>query len=222
MHGTALNSVLSRFGLAIWAMTTLVLCFVVILLVNEMLKEGANPLAAFRPESETFPEEVQSDYRTPSSLGTREIVLHFATQDGRALAAETVVIEYNARTVENCRKAIEHLISGPRQSHLLPTLPQESGIRALYLLDNGELVLDLSSEMLLAQHRAKSAEMEALMAYSIANTISQPALQGEDEQRALSLRFLFDGATPQEAFPAHMDLSAPITPDRRWIQAGLE
>lgn len=62
--------------------------------------------------------------------------------------------------------------------------------------------------------------MEALMAFGIVNTMMQPQLQGEDGMTVKQVRFLFDGAVPQELFPAHIDLGDPLVQDKRWVQAG--
>ena len=215
------NAIITRLALTLWAMGTLVLCFVVVLLVNEMIKAGDNPLSAFQTGPDDTPLPPAPDTHSAGSLGTREVSLFFVSEDGHGLYAESVVIEFSGRTVENCRKALQALIAGPKQDFLYPLLPEQTRPRAMYLRDNGELALDLSSEMLLAHHRARSAEMEALMAYGIVNTMTQPALQGEGDIVVRSVRFLFDGVPPHESFPAHLDLSVPLVQDRRWTQAGV-
>lgn len=214
------NDIITRLALTLWAMVTLILCFVVALLVNEMIKAGADPFSAFQPETDGLPEPAPHDFPGTASLGTREISLFFASEDGHGLHPESVTIEFSGRTVENCRRALQALIAGPRQDFLFPLLSDQTRPRALYLREEGELVVDLSSELLLDQHRPRSAEMESLMIYGIVNTMMQEALQGEDEKRVHAVRFLFDGVPPQESFPAHLDLGAPLVQDLRWMQAG--
>ena len=216
------NSVFRQLFLTLWAMLTLVLCFVVGLLVNEMLKSGEDPLAAFSTEAEEMPAPDATQLMEINSLGTKEIALFFTSENGHWLAQENLVIEYRSRTVENCRKALAGLLKGPQSELLMPLLPEQADLRALYLRPDGELTVDLSSEMLTAQNRPGSAEMEALLVYGIINTLTQPALQAPDDTAVQKLRFLFDGAPPQESFPAHLDLSAPLLPDKRWTQAGSE
>lgn len=202
-------------------MATLILLFVLAMLVNEMARSGQDPLHALRPE-ETPPNPSQSALRAPGPLGTREIKLYFSAQDSRMLAAQPAVIEFSQRTVENCRKAILALISGPRLDHLATVLPDKTSLRALYLLENGELVVDFSSEMLLSVQRPQSTEMETLMLAGVINTLTQAELRGEDGEQVYTVRFLIDGVVPQDGFPAHVDVSAPLVQDRRWIQAGME
>lgn len=216
------TSVFRQLFLTLWATATLVLCFVVGLLINEMLKSGENPLAAFSPETETMPAPDDGQALEINSLGTKGIVLFFTSEDGHWLAQENLVIEYRGRTVENCRRALSGLLKGPQSKLLTPLLPEQTEVRALYLRPDGELTIDLSSEMLTSQNRPRSAEMEALMVYGILNTMTQPVLQAPDDIAVQTVRFLFDGASPQESFPAHLDLNAPLLPDKRWTQAGSE
>jgi spore germination protein GerM len=183
-----------------------------------MLKGGNDPLHAFQPESEEWKEPAPLAKEATGSLGTREIELYFTAEDGHWLSPETTAIEYSPHTVENCRKALQALIAGPKKEYLFPALPSQTKIRALYLEDKGDLVLDLSSEMQATDLRPQSAEMEALMIYGIINTMTQPALQGENDPSVQTIRFLFDGVPPRDGFPAHLDLSLPLTQDKRWTQ----
>ena len=214
--------IIRKFGLILWAWATLILCFVLVLLVNQMIAEGRDPLAALQREPDRLPEQAEQMQSSGASLGTREIALYFTTDQGHVLATESTLIEYSPRTVDNCRRAMHSLIAGPKQEYLLPLMPEQTTIRGMYLRNNGELVLDLSTEMLLAHHRPRSTEMEALMVFGIVNTMMQQQLQGEDGLAVRQVRFLFDGAAPQEIFPAHIDLSEPLVQDRRWVQAGYE
>lgn len=137
------------------------------------------------------------------------------------LIAQSVVIELSPNTLENCRQALDALISGPRLDHLMPVLPEETTLRALYLLENGELVVDFSSEILLSPQRPLSTEMETLMLTGLINTLTQPELQGEDGGQVHTVRVLIDGVVPRDGFPAHVDVTGPLVQDRRWIQTGM-
>jgi hypothetical protein len=216
------TSVFRQLFLTLWAMTTLVLCFVVGLLINEMLKGGNDPLAAFVPETEEAPNTTHQAAPEINTLGTKEAVLYFTDGDGRWLTPEPLIIEYRKHTVENCRKVLDGLLRGPQSELLYPVLPEQTKVRALYLRPDGELIIDLSSEMLTAQNKPRSAEMEALMVYGVINTLVQPVLQAPDDVAVRTVRFLFDGAMPQESFPAHLDLSAALEPDLHWTRTGSE
>ncbi len=223
MKSAEKTSIFRQLFLTLWAMCTLVLCFVVGLLVNEMLKSGSDPLAAFTPETA---DNVSSEPLKPApllnSLGTKEINLFFTDADGHWLDTEPMVLEYQSHTVENCRKALARLVAGPQSEQLFPIIPVNAKIRALYLRPDGELTIDISSEMLTAQNRPRSAETESLMVYGIVNTLMQPELKAPDDVAVATIRFLFDGAAPKESFPAHLDLSTPLYQDMNWTRMGRE
>lgn len=210
------EAVIKKLIYALWGMLTLVLFFSVVLLANEIRKNEASPLDAFRlstaEPARPVPKRQSDGLRQP-----REIVLYFASKDGRGLVPERQEIPFSDSTVENCRGALERLIAGPR-GDLTAILPATAKIRALYLLEEGELVIDFSREILMEHARFKSTMLELLMTYGIVNTLTQGALQVDGEE-VTRIRFLFEGSLPQESFPAHIDLSAPIGPDRRWIAA---
>lgn len=215
MNTTKPKKVFQKLGLAVWAMVTMVLLFCVALLMNEMMKSGQDPFAAIAPAPR--PEAPAERPASGGTQGAREIVCYFGTSDGGALAPESHTIELGDSTVENCRRAMKALIAGPRDI-LTPVLPPAAQVRALYLLEEGELVVDFSRELLSEHIRFKSAALEALMVYAVVNTLTQPALQGASDAAVRRIRFLFEGSPPQEIFPAHLDLSEPVEPDARWVE----
>ncbi len=211
--------VFTRLGLAVWAMATLVLCFVIAMLVNEMLRNGQSPLASFQVSPTAEDNTALPKPQPAASAGTKEIQLYFSGDNGQGLAPEPATIEFSGSTVENCRRAIAGLIGGPRQNGFAPILPANARLRGLYLLDSGELVVDFSSEVALAHARLKSAGVEGMLVCGIVSTVTQPALRGQDKTEVKQVRFLVEGAPPTDGFPAHLDLSQPLVPDPSWIQA---
>jgi hypothetical protein len=212
----------SRVFVAAWAMVTCILVFCVLLLVYELYQEGRVP--AVRPKRDAVASSPAIQLDNPAA--TQEVILYFATADGKQLAGEMGRVEFGDLTVENCRRALEALARGPRGAltPILPTtLKPETLIRGVYLLDDGELVIDLSMELEREFRRVKSASLESLMVYGIVNTLTQASLLGSgDEKRQAQVvpkkvRFLVEGSPPRESFPAHLDMSAPIAPDPRWI-----
>ena len=95
-------------------------------------------------------------------------------------------------------------------------------MRSLYLLEGGELVMDFSIQLELEARKRKSASLEALMVYGIANTLTQPDVKGADEPAVSTVRFLIEGSAPRESFPAHVDLSGPVAPDTGWLAGPQE
>jgi len=202
--------------LAAWAMVTLVLFFCVILLANEMIKRGYNPVETATIQKPASGGEQVDALPTES----RQVPIYFASPSG-LLQAELRPIAFSDYTVDNCRAALEALIKGPPQEGLQEVLAKDTKFNALYLLSDGELVIDFSlqNQVLAA---AKSVSAEALTVYGIVNTLTQGALKGKDGVAVKSVRFLVGGSTPPENVSMHIDLSKPILPDERWILRGAE
>ncbi len=210
------RAMIRRTLLWIWAMATVALVACVGLLVRELMREGGDPLAIVKHESKAAPSAAPP--AVPSyATTTKEIVLYFADAEGKTLVAETARIETGDSTVENCRKALEALIRGPRDI-LTPILPASTRIRGMYLLEGGELVVDFSMEMANELKKVRSASLESLMVYGVVNTLAADALRGGKGEAGVSrVRFLIEGSAPHENFPAHLDLGGPVKPDSRWI-----
>ncbi|MCC6143898.1 MAG: GerMN domain-containing protein [Candidatus Hydrogenedentes bacterium] len=218
MNPETQNEVIRKLFLSIWAMVTLILLFCVILLANEMIRQGQDPLGLLQGDAPAETPTGPAPPPTPTTTGQREVQLYFGSEDGAALVSERRRLVLTEATAENCRIAIQELIAGPRDLHSA-ILPASAKVRAIYLLDSGELVVDLSRELLAEHSKFKSAALEGLMFYGIVDTVVQKGLVGEDGKSVKQVRFLIEGLPPQEAFPAHLDLSQPLSPDRRWIAA---
>lgn len=213
------TGIFKRVLLSIWALATLVLLFSLALLINELFKAGEDPLAMLQPRQTA---DERKPVQRPSSvlLGSREITLYFATEDGQGLGSERRRIDITASAVDNCRSALRELIAGPSRLHF-PVLAPSTKVRALYLLENGELVIDFSGDLQPDNAAMRGAGIEALMAYAVVNTLTQPELRGEEKTGVKTVRFLIEGSPPQESFPAHIDLSEPAGPDPQWILADV-
>jgi spore germination protein GerM len=216
MNGVDRQDIFKKMLLSIWGMVTMVLLFSVILMANEMLRRGHNPLGAIQTQQAGARATDGQDGDRTAPLEMQEVVLYFASQDGRMLAPEIRSIPRTNSTVQNCRNALEVLIQGPHDI-LLPVLPPATRINALYLLDDGELVIDFSRELQTDPSRFRSAGTEALFAFAVASSLTQRNLQapGEPVNR---VRFLLEGTRPQETFPAHVDLGQAIKPDPAWLE----
>lgn len=199
---------------ALWGLGTLILLFVVILLVGQMMKDGRDPFDAVRPR-ETTP-SASAPARAATPMGKHPVRLYFADGEAKALVPEDRVMDFSDATQENCRNALALLMAGPEGNHT-PIFPPQSQLRALYLLDSGELVLDFSRDLIASGARFKSASFESLLVFGVVNTVCQPTLQAKGGTPVRQVRFLFEGAPPQEGFPAHIDLTAPVRPDNAWL-----
>lgn len=208
------TDIVRTFALSLWGLLTLVLLFTVLMLVNQMLRAGQDPLEAMRATPETNTPRTQA--RPALALGLKEVALFFADADGRYLSPQVQALEFTDSTVENCRTVLEALIVGPKQGGA-PVLSPAVRVRAIYLLENGDLVVDFSREFASEHARVKSASMEALMVQAIATTLAQGPLQSKGEPAVRRVRILVEGSPPTDAFPAHVDLSEPVEPDSLWV-----
>ncbi|NUM56201.1 MAG: GerMN domain-containing protein [Candidatus Hydrogenedentes bacterium] len=199
-----------KAGLAAWALFTLILLFCVLLLANELLKSGKNPL-----DLSAIEEEQGGDEPGPvavSQLGNAYI--YAVSGDGAMLVPELRSIPLGEFTVENCRAALDELKKPTQGGTNLPVLPVSAECNAMYLLSGGELVVDFSTSLQLGVPR--SAGAEAILVYGVVNTLTQQSLKGGKSDAVKTVRFLIDGAVPRETFPAHLDLSRPVAPDAQW------
>lgn len=209
------RSSLFRRGLMMaWAMLTIFLVFALAFLLYELLNQGQAPFSFAQQPFEADDEDYA--YVAPEAVQTREVPLFFAVNGDAALSAERRAIEQGDSTIENSRRVIEALAAGP-EGDLQPVLPQQTQVRGLYLLDDGELVVDLSREAF--QDLPRSTTAEALMVYAIVNTVTQAGVQG-NQGPVRRVRFLLEGAPPHESVATHMDLGQPIQPDPGWTRPG--
>ncbi|GMW02828.1 MAG: hypothetical protein AMXMBFR84_39640 [Candidatus Hydrogenedentota bacterium] len=203
-------SLLKKILFAAWGMVTLILVFSVMLLINELVRQGHNPMEL--PTEVPRPASVSSIEKSTES---REVTLYFASADGSKLEPETRLVAFGEATVENCRAVLEALVRGS-MNNKPRILPPSVSVRALYLLRGGELVVDFADDLQMAD--STSALSESLLVYGIVNSVSQPGVRGSDNQIVRSVRFLVGGEEPSGRFPGHVDFSQPFAPQPAWIQ----
>lgn len=211
-------NVMQKFFLSLWAMATLVLLFVVILLIREIAANGGEPASAFQLDDAPARQSEAPAPSRASSLGEREIQLYFAAADGRSLKAESRVLPFTESTVDNCRTALHALIQGP-QSEASPVLPASVGVKAVFLRSDGELVINFTRELQTEHTRSSSAALESLLVQGVVQTVAQNALQNTREVKVRRVRFLIEDEVPSDAFPAHIDLRDAVAPDGQWLMA---
>jgi spore germination protein GerM len=218
MRPSVRRSITSNLFLSLWGLATFVLFFMVLLLVYEMLQNGQQPLAALKTEpTNAAPQSKESPvFRPTTVVGEREIKLYYATAEADALTPQTIKMEFSDSTVENCRKALDLLMKAPQEG-FSPVLPESTKIRAMYLLENGELVVDFGQELTLEHAQFKSVSVESLLVFGVVNTLTQEALQSPNNPVVRKVRILFDGEIPQDTFPAHLNISEPLLPNLDWV-----
>lgn len=200
-----------RSGLfAAWGLATLVLFFTVVLLAYEYYRAGNASGAVFTAtDAPSAPRFTASE-----TVEETEITLYFGASDSLRLDAERRLLVMTGSTTQNCKRAFNELTLGPRSGGVR-LLDAGASVRAAYHLDDGTLVFDLARNANVPQ--VGSATAEALMLRSIVATFSQEAIRGREGPPVRSVRFLYEGSLPTDQFPAHIDLSSPISVDRSWL-----
>ncbi len=204
-------SMFRKVFFAIWGMATLILFLTVGLLVLEMSQRGQDPLTII---SETEPPQRVEIVTSDQDTVFKNVLLYFSNANGHDLVPERRSVRITSSTADNCKRALQELMSGPRDE-LLSIVPSGTAIRAAFLLDNGQLVINFTRDIKVCALSRASAE--ARRVYGIVITVSQSELAGKDGKRVNSVQFLVEGTVQTDQFPAHFDLSEPITPDPRWI-----
>jgi len=202
-----------RAGLfTLWGLATLILVACLGLLLYGRMEQGDTPLEiSFSNSSQR---DASAPIATESATTPREVPIYFADHQGMGLESELRRVDFGEDTVENCRRALQILIAGPR-GELTPVVPTSTVIRGIYTLEGGELVIDFSRDM--ESTHVKTASAELLMVRAIVATVVQPRLRGDGDGPLRRVRFLFEGSPPQDMFPAHIDLTDPVSFQREWI-----
>lgn len=209
------RAMLRRSVYLLWAAGTFALIVAVGVLIFNLERQRSDLEAlGFSPNSLGGVTINPDDSRT-----LEDISLYFAHATHLSLVPEVRRLSVTENLVENSRVALEALIDGP-EGPMVPVLPTTTTIRGLYLMDNGELVLDFSRDLEFSY--VQSGASELLMVQSIVISVCQAALRGDDERVIRSVRFLFEGSPPQDSFPAHIDLSEPVYPDRALVEISVE
>jgi spore germination protein GerM len=126
----------------------------------------------FSGESGQRPTEESVTPTSPAMVGqsyTKTLVhLYFADKDNDYLIAEQRVLQHSGDPLAFGRVLMEALIEGP-QKGLMRTLPEATKIRAIFMLTDETVCVDLD-EVISDQHPGGS-QTELLTIYSIVNTL---------------------------------------------------
>ena len=192
---------------SLWGVLTLVLLFgVVFLFIRLSQRESDLDAVASATQAPGTP-------RDEAPVANQPLVrLYFAHPTELRLVPEDRPLSVGDATLENCRAAIHALIAGP-SAGAAPTLPPGAHLRAIYLLDSGELVVDFARDLDVPMLHSAGAEW--LLFQSLAHTLTQPGLQGPSDRAVTTLRLLYEGSPAEESFPSHILLAGPLRPDPR-------
>jgi spore germination protein GerM len=133
----------------------------------------------------------------------RDITLYFASADGSSLVPEYRQIASSPGTVENLRRVIEAVISGPEDGGM-PTVPSSVRVRAVYIHDK-TAYLDFSSEIVDDFSGGTTAE------YLLISSIVQTACANFPEVEAV--RILVEGEE-RDTLGGHLRVSKVLRPEQ--------
>lgn len=202
--------------LGLWAMLTVILVVALGLVVSQMIQHGQSPFpqppaAALAEDTSALPETLAPAERR------RDVALYFASEDGRLLVPEMRRLTLGDDTVENVHIAFDALVEGPT-GVLAPVAPPSTRARGVFLMGDGELVVDLSMETVSGLRKHGSISSEMLFLQGMVHTLTGSELLEADAAPIATVRFLIEGASAEETFQdAHCDWTIPIARNARWL-----
>jgi len=173
--------------------------YLLLVLLVVVLALGALVARQFRPATAppVTPAPVQEK---PQQM--LEVILYFATEDGRYLATEEREIE-NCSDEEACLRAtVQALLRGP-SGELVPVLPAQAALRAISVED-GTAIVDFSNELVVAHPGGSMSELFSV--YALANTLAV------NFPHIRQVRILVEGEEV-ETLKGHVDLRSPVSAD---------
>ena len=143
----------------------------------------------------------------PSEKETKDITVFFSDEDGLYLKAEKQTIEKGSPDAE-AAQAVEALIKGPLDAKSGKTLPNGTKLLSVKI-DGAVAIVDLSPEVIKNHEGGSSGELQTV--YSIVNTLALnfPAIK--------EVQILVDGRK-EETIAGHIDITAPLGPDRKLVK----
>jgi len=189
-----------RILVAVWAGTLILLCALGLYLFRELLSGMSLPSI----------EQIEQPPQPAKRLQT--VSLYFGATSGRGLAREQRQIRVVGKsTSEVLQLVLQELIQGPA-SVLVRTVPPETTVNSVFLLDTGMLVIDFGKEI--QAYHPGSCLSELMTVYSIVNTLTA------NFNEISSVRFLVEGSEIDTLTEhGHVDLAEPVLPDQTWVYA---
>lgn len=159
------------------------------------------------------PQRAPVSRQAPSTAQTaeREVTLYFVDGNTGVLVPEKRRAKAGRGRAADAASIMAELGKGPRSETLYPTIPPEARLIDAYELGD-MLVLDFSHE--LQTNNSGGSGDELLTVYSIVNTVT------ENLEGVKKVQILVEG-TEIDTLTGHVDISRPLTPDTKWMNASL-
>jgi spore germination protein GerM len=135
-----------------------------------------------------------------NSAQTTPVHLYFSDKENEFLIAEERALTHPDNSAFFARSILEALIKGPQRG-LVRTLPEKTGIRAIYVTQEGICYVDLTASI--ADHHPGGIKSELLTVYSIANSLVLNVPEIE------AVKILVNG-NESATLAGHIDLQVPV------------
>jgi len=139
----------------------------------------------------------------PADLGsfrTTPVHLYFSDRNYRFLTAEERALKSQQGPEFLAKSIVEALIRGPQQG-LVRTLPEETAVRAVYLIPEGICYVDLTPDVV--ENHPGGIKSELMSIYSIVNSLVLNVTEIE------AVKILINGDESM-TLAGHIDLQIPI------------
>jgi hypothetical protein len=136
----------------------------------------------------------------PGTEITSTVHLYFGDRQNDYLTAETRVLTHAPGPAPLGRAIVAALLAGPRTNRV-PTLPEETALRAFYLTDDGTAYVDLSEGA--SEMHPGGAQAELMSVYSVVDSL---VLNIPEIQR---VKILLAGSEVS-SLAGHIDLRQPL------------
>lgn len=201
-------SLLRKILLILWLVITL---GVLIFLFSQLQR-------VFNTPSKFLSETLGINSLQPSALDTQSlspsgnirVVAYLINLNSMCLEKVDIDVESGESYEVTCRNVLSAMKEHQSEIILTP-LPKDSTVRGIYLLDSGEVVIDLPSIIFKDIPLPKTALAEMLWVYSLVNTLLQEELY--KDIRVSKLRILIEGSEPSIDFFGHIDITSTFSPD---------
>jgi sporulation and spore germination protein len=165
--------------------------------------EAANPPGAGEAPSADAA-SVGAPAAAPTEPNHREVVLFFQRPDDDTLGPERRKILLTPSVADTARQIVDALALGPESGDLLPTIPQKTTVRGIYLDKGGTAFVDLSEEFVSNHPGGSSDELATIFSVVDSLTYNLPEIR--------RVRFLV-GGEERDTLKNHLDLRSAYLKD---------
>ncbi|MBI4161775.1 MAG: GerMN domain-containing protein [Acidobacteria bacterium] len=165
--------------------------------------------AGAKPEAERAEEEGGEPEDSFARENQKEVVLFFQSESSDRLFPELRTILRTASVLDQARQVIVELIVGSRQGHL-PVFPAGTRMREIYRVDEGEVCVDFSRDLVDGHRGGSAGELATLYAVVNSLTVNFPEID--------RVRILIEGEE-RETLKYHVDLTRAYVQDLSFVEA---